>query len=475
MSTTVSHAHARRSGPPPPAPATTATATVTGTPAARIHRKPFSSLMKRLAGLKSSHHHSSSAAHTGQTDSNSLYKRNLPSSGEIKSHSGKQHRSNSHPGIPTPLNTTSTINTITGPSYDDLKNHHQSPLTGSESSASSPSSAPKPSNHTVTTTATSLKSPSTFSSPAPSVRSLTTTLTTIQSTAPNFGNGAAHQNYNPHASHHHNPNSAPILFSNPLPSPSHLHPSTAPGNNQQYYSTATANSLLTDNASIITLASSSKRRRRHSFDTDASIRALAPASVWGGSRESLPLSVLSSLDNTDRGTTTGSIRIPGDRSSLYGRLGGDGASIKGVHSPGVNSPISGQGGGGGAEYFLQGRENYSVVGGPGGQGVGAATSGGHGCWGGMRSRRGSGWGEVHANEEVGPRRDGDEDDARSARSRRTASVASGKTGRTMEDERAHAHDLGECEVVDMGAKRIESPLQVALNKTPGKGKGKVKM
>ena len=29
------------------------------------------------------------------------------------------------------------------------------------------------------------------------------------------------------------------------------------------------------------------------MDTDASVRALAPSSVWGGSRESLPLSVLS--------------------------------------------------------------------------------------------------------------------------------------------------------------------------------------
>ena len=51
--------------------------------------------------------------------------------------------------------------------------------------------------------------------------------------------------------------------------------------------------MLTDNASILTLASSSKRRRRNSLDTNASVRALAPSSVWGGSRESLPLSVLS--------------------------------------------------------------------------------------------------------------------------------------------------------------------------------------
>ena len=149
--------------------------------------------------------------------------------------------------------------------------------------------------------------------------------------------------------------------------------------------------------------------------------------------------------------------------------------MRGVHSPGVNSPISGPGGGG-VEYFLQGRENYSVVGGPGGNtGAGVATSGGHGCWGGPRSRRGSGWGEVHANGEGGPRRDEDdndddenEDDAGSVRSRRTASIASGKTGRTTEDD-----DLGGCGVVAVGAKRTEPPVQAVLNKAPGKGKGKM--
>lgn len=56
---------------------------------------------------------------------------------------------------------------------------------------------------------------------------------------------------------------------------------------------ATANNVLTDDASILTLASSSKRRRRNSLDTNASVRAMAPSSHYGGSRESLPLSVLS--------------------------------------------------------------------------------------------------------------------------------------------------------------------------------------
>jgi hypothetical protein len=136
---------------------------------------------------------------------------------------------------------------------------------------------------------------STFSSPNHSERSLTTTLTTIQSTAPsgllhtatNGTNGLAPATLlNPGGY----PNSINFLATSPPASavPSHvhqLHPNT--------YSAATANNILTDNASILTLASSSKRRRRHSLDTDASVRALAPSSVFGGSRESLPLSVLS--------------------------------------------------------------------------------------------------------------------------------------------------------------------------------------
>ena len=155
--------------------------------------------------------------------------------------------------------------------------------------------------------------------------------------------------------------------------------------------------------------------------------------------------------------------------------------MRGVHSPGINSPISGPGGGGG-EYSLQGRENYSVVGGlVVNTGGGTATSGGHGYWGGARSRRGSGWGEVHTHEEDGrPRMDedddeDDEDDVGSVRSRRTASIASGKTGRVTEDEGAHAHDLGGCGVVAVGAKSAESPAPVVLNKVLGKGKGKGKI
>ncbi|KAG8527913.1 uncharacterized protein KY384_006829 [Bacidia gigantensis] len=153
---------------------------------------------------------------------------------------------------------------------------------------------------------------STFSSPAPSIRSMTTTLTTMQSAAPSTLLAAPNQGHHgggaSSANHNHQP-SAASHFSHQFPTtpvsaiPAHLnqhvterHPNT--------YSSATANNLLSDNASVMTLASSSKRRRRNSTDTNASVRALAPSSVYGGSKESLPLSVLSSNVNDQASITT---------------------------------------------------------------------------------------------------------------------------------------------------------------------------
>ncbi|KAI2624574.1 hypothetical protein GGS26DRAFT_203757 [Hypomontagnella submonticulosa] len=194
---------------------------------------------------------------------------------------------------------------------------------------------------------------STFSSPAPSVRSLTTTLTTIQSMGPNGAINSA-PNVGPSSSQ---ATYQTIQFSQPFPTnspasalPPYLTPHTGPGH-PTTYNTATANNLLTDNASILTLASSSKRRRRRSMDTDASVRALAPSSLWGGSRESLPLSVLSAnIDGTGppalHQSSTSRIAeqqqqrnsiysTTGERLSLYAVTGGgkqqaqgDGASIR---------------------------------------------------------------------------------------------------------------------------------------------------
>ncbi|KAG6033438.1 hypothetical protein E4U41_006914 [Claviceps citrina] len=202
---------------------------------------------------------------------------------------------------------------------------------------------------------------STFSSPAPSVRSLTTTLTTIQSMAP-----AGQTPYVQAPQSSSSANTQSIQFNQPFPTaspasaiPSHL----APAGNPTTYTMATANNLLTDNASILTLASSSKRRRRRSMDTDASVRALAPSSLWGGSRESLPLSVLSS--NVEQGGMPatpglhGSSSRPGpERNSIYSAAGvapaitnerssmlakqGDGASVRsGRLGPGRPDSING--------------------------------------------------------------------------------------------------------------------------------------
>lgn len=141
---------------------------------------------------------------------------------------------------------------------------------------------------------------STFSSPAPSVRSLTTTLTTVQSAAPSAHLYNAQNVYHgiPHVNSMQSNASQQVQFSHQFPPsspPSAVPPHLAPHGYGYYntYSTATANNMLTDNASILTLASSSKRRRRNSLDTNASVRALAPSSVFGGSRESLPMSALS--------------------------------------------------------------------------------------------------------------------------------------------------------------------------------------
>ncbi|KAF2101056.1 hypothetical protein NA57DRAFT_36089 [Rhizodiscina lignyota] len=171
---------------------------------------------------------------------------------------------------------------------------------------------------------------STFSSPNHSDRSLTTTLTTIQSTAPSgMLNPTTTTSLTPAPPNTNLTHSNSLSFSQPYPMsppasavPPHLqqqlHPHT--------YSAATANNILTDDASILTLASSSKRRRRRSLDTDASVRALAPSSLFGNSRESLPLSVLS-------GNTA-----PGDapRPSVGGLASAERASV--YSSSGVTAP-----------------------------------------------------------------------------------------------------------------------------------------
>lgn len=103
------------------------------------------------------------------------------------------------------------------------------------------------------------------------------------------------------------------------------------------------------------------------MDTDASVRALAPSSLWGGSRESLPLSVLSSnVEGITPAAHTSSSRIP-ERNSIYSATGvapaipsernsvytkqGDGASVRSGRL-GHGRPDSISGGIGGATPLL---------------------------------------------------------------------------------------------------------------------------
>lgn len=192
---------------------------------------------------------------------------------------------------------------------------------------------------------------STFSSSHGSDHSLTTTLTTIQSTAPSNVLNAAHNTTTP-------ANGTPVHFTHQFPvaapPPSAIPPHLMPQQQQpNSYQGATANNILTDNASILTLASSSKRRRRNSADTNASVRALAPSSHYGGSRESLPLSVLSAnpdaiyspsgrpptnpavsnFANAERASVYSASGVtapvfPSERNSYYANKQADGLSIR---------------------------------------------------------------------------------------------------------------------------------------------------
>ena len=255
---------------------------------------------------------------------------------------------------------------------------------------------------------------STFSSPAPSIRSLTTTLTTMQSAAPSNllaapNNQASPSPLNVPQSNHGYHNSG-SQFSHQFPSsppasaiPSHLNPHHG-GGHPATYSTATANNALTDNASILTLASSSKRRRRNSLDTNASVKALAPSSLFGGSRESLPLSVLSATVN-DQSSTAGqhqgrqvSIGITNpERASVYSSSGIAPAVERNSYY--ASKATSGGGDGGSVRSgFVNHGRNDSITRSIGGFGNAESPLGSPretSAHPGNLSRRHSGWGEVN--------------------------------------------------------------------------------
>ncbi|CAG7927277.1 unnamed protein product [Penicillium olsonii] len=287
---------------------------------ARVHdrnvrRRPFSSWMRRLASLKNSDSTSNrwsnkrSAGAKGKKgdQSNNPY----PLSGTLNRQTGSQTPTVSY----TDENYDDNSHSRSDPSLVSSGYENPAPLTGAKSAAPTISTngdagyseAAYSKAGTLTTGTEGFSTHeggegSTFSSPAPSVRSLATTLTTVHSAAPstqlyNAQNSHPHHHGNStqassngavHFSHQFPPNSSPATAV-----PSHLVSQT----HGMTYSTATANNALNDNASVLTLASSSKRRRRNSLDTNASVRGLAPSSVFGGSRESLPLSVLSGNTN----------------------------------------------------------------------------------------------------------------------------------------------------------------------------------
>ncbi|KAL2264230.1 hypothetical protein VTK26DRAFT_62 [Humicola hyalothermophila] len=334
-------------------------------------RRPFSALMKKLANLKAASS-GDGGRHAGSKRGGAKRQQNNPyQSGRVGLANSPQH---SRYSVSSSLSRRRSSLTSLAQSDSvrlSVDEQQPPPTTGGRSMAPTVStdhetaqSMTAPSHGASSITGTSRTAngrrggDSCFSSPAPSVRSLTTTLTTIQtSIAPNAGGGGTntntsnpqhhsttthnhHQHHHHHHHHSHHSGSQVIHFNQPFPTtaspasaiPAHLAASvTGGGGHPTTYATATANNLLTDNASILTLASSSKRRRRRSFDTDASVRALAPSSLWGGSRESLPLSVLSA--NMDGSGGAG------------GGGGGGGASGTGPATPGLHR--SGGGGGGG--------------------------------------------------------------------------------------------------------------------------------
>ncbi|KAH7084808.1 hypothetical protein BKA63DRAFT_3392 [Paraphoma chrysanthemicola] len=290
----------------------------------QARKRPFAGWMKRLANLKPSSSESPSGSgkkgsgtappKTKKTAKNNPY----PESGTVNEHAPGR-LSYSTPG--TPRSKESFTSAEEGMSQQQRalakSNRSTAPTVATvpETVHSARSKADTGNSHLM-------GGGSTFSSPNASEHSLTTTLTTIQSTAPSNVLGGAHTPA-PTA------NGAPVHFSHQFPTvsppPSAIPPHLAPQQQPNSYQGATANNILTDNASILTLASSSKRRRRGSLDTNASVRALAPSSHYGGSRESLPLSVLSGTADTiyspsNRPTNVGGF-ANAERASVYSASG----------------------------------------------------------------------------------------------------------------------------------------------------------
>ncbi|GAB1740570.1 hypothetical protein NU219Hw_g5666t1 [Hortaea werneckii] len=280
-------------------------------------RKPFTHWMKKITSFKGGDQHdgkNKSSKHKKNGNSVGQAKNNpYPASGSLpKRDLSPASSANGQLSFATPKSNvqddSASYTSIAPRKSEERDEPGHSNRSGAPTLATQPETIHSEAGHskapTATTGAGALSSidgaggaNSTFSSPNQSQQSLTTTLTTIQSATP--GNALGQSSSGQPASQPHNGTGGPVMFSHhyptspaPLATPASAIPRHVADTMPNSYNAATANNVLTDNASILTLASSSKRRRR-SMDTDASVRAIPPSSVWGGSRESLPLSVLS--------------------------------------------------------------------------------------------------------------------------------------------------------------------------------------
>ncbi|EUC32751.1 hypothetical protein COCCADRAFT_37354 [Bipolaris zeicola 26-R-13] len=286
-------------------------------------KRPFAGWMKRLANLKPSS--SDAPGKKSTTTKKALAKNNpYPQSGYMTTGANAPGDSISVSTAATPRSNASCTSV-----EEAAAERPQRVEKSNKSTAPTVATLPETLNSTRSKAETGgsnfVNGGSTFSSPHGSEHSLTTTLTTIQSTAPsnvlNIGQVQQQSNAN-------NSLATPVHFSHQFPTsppPSAIPPHMAAQQQPNSYQGATANNILTDNASILTLASSSKRRRRNSVDTNASMRALAPSSHYGGSRESLPLSVLSANPETiyspsNRPNNVGAF-VSAERASVYSASG----------------------------------------------------------------------------------------------------------------------------------------------------------
>lgn len=286
-------------------------------------KRPFAGWMKRLANLKPSS--SDSLGKKGNTTKKGTAKNNpYPESGYIDTNVAPAD--NSSVSTPATQRSHDSYTSIEEPAAGQRQGVEKSNKSTAPTVATVPETVHSSRSKAETGGSNFVNGGSTFSSPNGSEHSLTTTLTTIQSTAPsNILNLGQAQNQNNATGS----SATPVHFSHQFPAsppPSAIPPHLAPQQQQpNSYQGATANNILTDNASILTLASSSKRRRRNSVDTNASMRALAPSSHYGGSRESLPLSVLSANPDTiyspsSRPSNVGAF-VNAERASVYSASG----------------------------------------------------------------------------------------------------------------------------------------------------------